>query len=72
MGDALPGVDLSQNGNLGKLTELSVGDAHVCVRYSLGAVRCWGQGGAIGVGDNINRGDQPGQMGVQLVPAILE
>jgi hypothetical protein len=46
MGDALPGVDPSQKGNLGKLTELSGGDAHVCVRYSLGAVRCWGQGGA--------------------------
>lgn len=72
MGDTLPSVDLNVKTNLGELTELSVGGTHACVRYSLGAVRCWGEGGALGVGDNINRGDQPGQMGAQLAPAILE
>jgi hypothetical protein len=37
----------------------------------IGALKCWGNndGGALGIGDTDNRGDDPGEMGDQL-PAV--
>lgn len=72
MGDALPALDLGTDSKLGAVTELTVGDTHACVRHALGAVRCWGIGGALGVGDSVNRGDNAGQMGDALPPVQLQ
>ena len=35
------------------------------------SVRCWGAGGALGLGDTITRGDHPGEMGANLPPVDL-
>jgi len=48
-----------------------VGALHSCAVLSNGETKCWGfnQYGALGNGDTVNRGDQPGQMGNAL-PAL--
>src|SRR5690349_5188477 len=48
-----------------------VGYAHVCALSSRGVVKCWGDnwGGQLGIGDNLTRGDDPGEMGANL-PAV--
>jgi alpha-tubulin suppressor-like RCC1 family protein len=53
------------------LAELAVGVNHACVRFTSGAVKCWGQNvrGELGLGDKSTRGDAAGQMGKAL-PAV--
>lgn len=44
------------------------GTNHTCVRTTANAVKCWGYGprGVLGLGDEVQRGDGPGEMGDAL------
>ena len=68
MGDNLPAVDL---GTGRRAVEISAGELHTCARLDDGQVKCWGSNnsGQLGLGDEIDRGIQPGEMGDSL-PAI--
>ncbi len=51
---------------------LAVGNFYNCALTRAGALKCWGQNnatGALGLGDNLGRGDGPGEMGDAL-PAV--
>jgi len=52
---------------------LSNGDEFTCAVFDSGFVRCWGRNdrGQLGLGDIIDRGDAPGEMGVNLPPVDL-
>ncbi len=65
MGDTLPKVDLGKNA---KAIAITAGHFHSCALLNDFSVKCWGYNfnGQLGVGDNINRGDKPGQMGDAL------
>lgn len=51
-----------------KVTQVALGDSHVCALLATGAVKCWGSAeqGQLGLEDNQSRGKQPGQMGSAL------
>lgn len=68
MGAALPSVDLGPGRTA---TAITVALRHTCARLDNGAVKCWGDHffGALGIGDEAARGDQPGEMGAAL-PAV--
>ena len=68
MGDALPALDLG-SGRTAKA--IAVGAMGACAILDDDSVKCWGSngGGTLGLGDTLNRGDQPGQMGDAL-PAV--
>ena len=68
MGNALPAVDLGTDRTI---TQLGAGQAHTCVLFDNGQVKCWGwnQLGGLGLGDTLPRGDGPGEMGGAL-PAV--
>lgn len=65
MGGALPTVSL---GTGRTASSLSVGLASTCALLDDQTIKCWGGNGtgALGIGDNVNRGDKPGQMGDSL------
>lgn len=50
------------------VTQVALGDSHVCALLSSGHVKCWGgnEQGQLGLEDNVDRGDKPGQMGANL------
>jgi alpha-tubulin suppressor-like RCC1 family protein len=53
---------------------LSAGNSMSCAITGAGVLKCWGQNnadGALGQGDNNNRGDQAGEMGDSLTPVPL-
>jgi hypothetical protein len=68
MGDNLPAVDFGPC----KAFEVALGNgasgggSSSCVLLVNGTVKCWGAGGQLGLGDNMSRGDMPGQMGDNL------
>lgn len=68
MGAALAAVNLGA-GLTAK--SLSVGGYHTCAILSNDALKCWGYNGegALGLGNNANRGDQANEMGDNL-PAV--
>jgi alpha-tubulin suppressor-like RCC1 family protein len=47
---------------------LAMGASHTCVRFEDGKVKCWGTSGVgeLGLGDTVQRGDGPGEMGSNL------
>ena len=68
MGASLPMVDL---GSGRRTIELTAGYSHTCALLDNGTVKCWGDNdsGELGLGDTMNRGDQPNEMGASL-PAV--
>jgi alpha-tubulin suppressor-like RCC1 family protein len=68
MGDALPAVDLGPGRTA---TAVAAGFFHTCARLDDRRVKCWGNNGygQLGLGDAVNRGDGPGEMGDAL-PAV--
>jgi cysteine-rich repeat protein len=69
MGSNLSAVDL---GTGRSATALSLGLNHSCALLDDSSVKCWGDNtyGQLGVGDQVVRGDNPGEMGDRL-PAVL-
>ena len=65
MGDNLPAVDL---GTGRTATAITAGIEHTCALLDNGSVKCWGlnTSGQLGLGDNVARGDGPGEMGDNL------
>lgn len=63
MGDFLPYVGL---GTGQTATAITAGDDFTCVILTGGGVKCWGQGGRLGLGDTLPRGIMPDQMGDNL------
>jgi alpha-tubulin suppressor-like RCC1 family protein len=65
MGDSLPLVDLGAGL---MITHLATGSAHTCALLDTGQVKCWGSNkmGQLGLGDTLDRGTMPGQMGDAL------
>jgi alpha-tubulin suppressor-like RCC1 family protein len=70
MGDALPDIDLGESS---RATLVSVGSSHTCALLESGLVKCWGNAslGELGLGDQEQRGDEPGEMGEALPPVDL-
>jgi alpha-tubulin suppressor-like RCC1 family protein len=68
MGASLPAVDL---GSGRTATAISAGAHHTCALLDNGTVKCWGWNirGQLGLGDVLNRGDGPSEMGNSL-PAV--
>lgn len=68
MGDNLLAVDLGLNRTA---KQIAAAYYHTCVVMDNGSVKCWGLNawGQLGLGDGVNRGDAPGQMG-DLLPAV--
>ncbi|MDC0666601.1 RCC1 domain-containing protein [Nannocystis radixulma] len=67
MGAALPALDFAG----AQVVDLEGTHGHRCALFADGTVRCWGPNpwGALGQGDELTRGDEPGEMGAAL-PAI--
>ena len=65
MGDALPTVAL---GSAGVVRSLALGASFGCVLRDAGQVKCWGanEGGQLGLGDTLSRGDGPASLGDAL------
>ncbi|MEW6775332.1 MAG: tandem-95 repeat protein, partial [Bdellovibrionota bacterium] len=57
----------------GGVAGIGVGEKHACALFPQGQVKCWGGNGygQLGVGDSLSRGDQAGEMGVNLPPVNL-
>lgn len=70
MGDHLPNVALG-TGLISRA--IASGYRHSCALLDNGAVKCWGEGGAgrLGLGDEDDRGDEPGEMGDALPSVAL-
>lgn len=66
MGDALPALDLGAPAK-----DISCGTFSCCALLANDAIKCWGENvdGVLGYGDELSRGDQPGEMGNDL-PAV--
>lgn len=65
MGDNLPFVDLGAGNTV---TAVDAGRDHTCALLDGGAIKCWGfnLSGQLGLGDDLTRGNAPGQMGDNL------
>jgi alpha-tubulin suppressor-like RCC1 family protein len=65
MGDDLPIVNLAVV--LGSIGNMSLGSGHTCAVLAAN-LKCWGWNdeGQLGLGDTSSRGDDPGEMGINL------
>ena len=65
MGAALPAVDLGVGRHA---KSVSAGVVHTCAVLDDDSIKCWGSNfrGALGLGDEANRGDEPNEMGDAL------
>jgi len=72
MGDALAAVNLAWPAGV-STRAITAGDAHTCAMSTAGSVKCWGLGanGRLGTGDELSRGDEPGEMGATLAVVSL-
>ena len=70
MGDALPTVNL---GTGRTALDIETNSEHTCARLDNNSLKCWGYNntGQLGLGDNNNRGDNPGEMGDALPTVAL-
>ncbi len=70
MGDSLPAVNL---GTGRTARAIAAGASHACAILDNDTVKCWGFNtyGALGVGDSVTRGDDPGEMGDTLPVVAL-
>jgi alpha-tubulin suppressor-like RCC1 family protein/fibronectin type 3 domain-containing protein len=70
MGESLPTVSL---GTGRTATALAPGGEHTCALLDNGTVKCWGNSfyGQLGLGDQAQRGDGPGEMGDSLPTVSL-
>jgi alpha-tubulin suppressor-like RCC1 family protein len=68
MGDYLPTVDLGP-GRTAKV--IATGGSHTCAVLDNASVKCWGENSnsQLGLGDHVNRGDEPDEMG-NLLPSV--
>lgn len=68
LGDALSPIAL---GNGARVQAVDAGNNHTCALLESGRVKCWGHNrfGQLGLGDALNRGDDPNEMGDAL-PAV--
>ena len=66
MGDNLPAVDLGVGH---KALQVSAGQVHTCAVLDVDAIVCWGfnEGGQLGVGQSQPIGNDPGEMGGNLI-----
>ena len=62
MGDNLSVIDLGTDFNV---NDIRCGTVHVCALSSTHAIKCWGDNfyGELGLGDNMDRGDDSNEMG---------
>ncbi|UQA56517.1 RCC1 domain-containing protein [Polyangium aurulentum] len=69
MGDDLPPIDLGNE----KAKAIAAGADHTCAFLSNNAVKCWGYSsfGELGLGKTENRGDEPDEMGNDLLAVDL-
>jgi alpha-tubulin suppressor-like RCC1 family protein len=67
MGNTLPAIAFG--GGI-KASLIASGAGHVCATLEDGTMKCWGAGhfGQLGIGDDNNQGDNPGEMA--LLPAV--
>jgi alpha-tubulin suppressor-like RCC1 family protein len=65
MGANLPFVDVDP---VRQVKSLSLGNGHTCAVLSDDSLKCWGNNGSgqLGLGDTVDRGAAPGQMGAAL------
>jgi alpha-tubulin suppressor-like RCC1 family protein len=70
MGANLPKVDL---GSGLTATALAAGNLFNCAILNTNQVKCWGSNnfGQLGLGDTLDRGDNPNEMGSNLAPVNL-
>ncbi len=73
MGDNLPAVDLGMGGTGLIIVQISANNNRSMVLFDNGTVKCWGDniGGELGYEDTEARGDEPGEMGINLLPVDL-
>lgn len=71
MGNALPELDL---GTGARARQVVLGQNHTCALLEDGGVKCWGDNadGALGLGDEANRGDARFEMGDALSKLALD
>ena len=70
MGANLVAVDLGLGAGV-TVAAITAGSEHNCALLSSGAVKCWGTGGVLGLGDRNDRGDGADEMGANLVAVDL-
>ncbi len=70
MGENLPAVDL---GTGLTVVQFAIGHQHNCAVLSNDSLKCWGRNsdGQLGLGDTLNRGDGPTEMGNNLATVNL-
>ena len=66
MGDNLPTVNL---GSVRSVNQIAAGGYHTLARLDDASIKCWGNNeyGQLGYGDTEDRGDEPGEMGDNLL-----